>query len=150
MRKLCVGLIILMFAFVAISCNPSVQKQINEDKAQLKERAEMLWKAYKEQDYETVYSLMPPEVQASQNKMQLAGMSSTVFHTINYHIDAIDIDPDGEHATVIVTNSFFAPPIPQPRVVTGQNTPWIKIDGVWFPEIKKQEDVTTISGVVFD
>lgn len=148
-RILSIAVIFGLALSIWIACAPKQKIDIgkidmNQSKQQLIERANRLWNAILEGNRKTIDELQSPRAKDSTVKFAGGGQTA-VFNILNYSIDAVEIDPDGLHATVIVTNSFIIAPVPKPKVIVGQMTRWEMIDGVWYPEYK--EEAPRVSGV---
>lgn len=118
---------------------------IEESKNALIERVNRYWAAIVSGDAVTQQELKSPRYK--EKELKLGGMGEAQsFNIINYSVDAIELDPDGRTATVVITNSFLVPPVPKPKIVVGQLTKWELLDGVWYPQYK-EATATHISGV---
>ena len=116
------------------SSAPQLTPQRNPDRDALYNRAKELWDAVLANERGKTVDFLLPE--AREQFAQYQAMGGTSFNTISYNIDAVEIEADGIHGIVVVTNTFIAPPIPYPRTVPGQITNWVKVDGIWYHDYR--------------
>jgi len=132
----------VLAALLLVACatsTPQLTPQHHAERDALYARATAFWEAIVAKDNLRIAEFLEPEARDAFHMAQSFG--GNAFNTIDFHIDAVEIAEDGEHAIVIVTQTFVASPLPNKRTVPGNVSRWRKIDGVWYRE---QEELPQI------
>lgn len=139
MKKIILGWMILVF-MVSCAHGPSLREPLSEGEL-LATRAALLWEAKKKNDWNTVKTLVDPEIRDEVNKYIDSQKSKPDSSTIiSYKVRSLEIE--GEKALVVTEVSsvlrhpFLGAPTKLDLTVRDR---WVKRKGVWYVIVVKPD-----------